>query len=110
MSASSKCLPKVSAPRQTGIERPSPLPPRESITSSLPDKPLTETFAHLAPKDFFIHSSEYEEDLPLTLICKRWRHIYEPFLLPKARPWLPWMAQRAPSSAIMGESRELSQS
>jgi hypothetical protein len=71
---------RVSAQRVLCIERPSPLPPGESITSSLPDEILTEIFAHLAPKDFFVHSSEYEECLPLTLICKRWRRIYEPFL------------------------------
>jgi hypothetical protein len=71
---------RVSAQRVLCIEWPSPLPPGESITSSLPDEILTEIFAHLAPKDFSFLSSKYDECLPLTLVCKRWRRIYEPFL------------------------------
>jgi F-box-like len=70
------CL-RVSAQR---VLRTEPLPPGESITSSLPDEILMEIFAHLTPKDFSDRFSAYEQYLPLTLVCKRWRRIYEPFL------------------------------
>jgi hypothetical protein len=74
---------RISAQRVLCIERQPPLPPGESITSSLPDEVLAEIFAHLAPKAYFIHSTVYTECLPLILICKRWRRIYEPFFYRK---------------------------
>ena len=71
---------RVSAQRVLCIEPPPPLPAEESITFSLPDEILMEIFTHLAPKDFSNHFVEYAQYLPLTLVCKRWRRIYEPFL------------------------------
>jgi F-box-like len=73
------CL-RVSAQRVLRTEPPPPLPPKESITSSLPDEILMEIFTYLTPKNFADYDPAYEPYLPLTLVCKRWRCIYEPFL------------------------------
>jgi hypothetical protein len=73
------CL-RVSAQRVLRTEPPPPLPPGEGITSSLPDEILMEIFAYLTPKNFADYDPAYEPYLPLTLVCKRWRRIYEPFL------------------------------
>jgi hypothetical protein len=70
----------TSAQQTLCIERPPLLHPGESTTTVIPDEILVEVFSYLGLKGSCFAVSKYQECLPLTLVCKRWRRVYEPFL------------------------------